>query len=301
VRDVTDLSKPITRCVLKGGGSYFRFVDATHISYIVTDDSGLGALYLVDLNHSITSLVRVWTNEGSLYWVYAWSPDGKTLSYLSSNGEKVAWRMLSAGGDVLVNDLGSVPGRGVDPNSDDAMIGFSADGKYVALEQTFVGAHIQVVRLADRKVVYSRTDGSMAAWGRTGESLYFRTSAGVEAWDTTTGSRVVIPQGIRWIHPWPSPDGSRIAYVAADFKGNHFPGYVDLSNDQAIRVSSLPRAGAAFLTGRWMWYAGESVCRSQCGLGEPKLTGQTYLYDVIARRESSSIITALFDSWPHST
>ena len=176
VRDISNISNPVTRCIFKGAGTYFRFVNATHVSYLVASDNGTGALYLVDLRARTTSLVRAWTNEGSLYWVYAWSPDGNTLSYLSSNGDKVAWHVLSAAGDVILSNLGSVPGRGVSPNYDDAMVGFSADGKYVALEQTltYTGtsapagqtAPFQVVRLSDRKVVYSRMNGTMAT-GRT--------------------------------------------------------------------------------------------------------------------------------------
>jgi len=307
VRDISDLAHPVTRCTIKGGGIYFRFVDATHISYIVTADNGDGALYLMDMLTRTTSLVRAWANEGSLYWVYAWSADGTTLTYLSSNGDKVAWHLLSAAGDVTLSDLGSIPGRGVDANNDDAMVGFSADGKYVALEQTFTTAAsapgqppFQIVRVSDHKLVYSRTDGTMATWARTGATLYYRTKAGVQLWDPTTGTKTVVFQGFRWIHPWPSADGKRIAYVDLDGVGNHYPGYIQMSNGQPIRVSSRPRAGAAFLNSTLIWYAEESVCGSQCGLGEPKLTGRTYLYDVVAKTESASIITALFDSWPHS-
>jgi hypothetical protein len=310
VRDITDVTHPVTRCILKGPGIYFRFVSATRVSYMVTADNGNGALYLVDLLTRTTSLVRVWTNEGSLYWVYAWSPDGNTLSYLSSNADQVAWHVLSAAGDVTLSRLGSVPGRGVDANNDDAMVGFSADGKYVALEQTFsnVGngtgqaAPFQIIRLLDRKLVYSRPNGTMATWaGGSGASLYFRTSLGVEAWDAATGARVVVPQGLAWIHPWPSADGTRIVYTDADRAGNHFAGYLRLADQQAFRLSPLPRVGATFLNPDLVWYAGESVCAGavQCGLGGPPLTGRTYIYDLVTKTENASIDTAIFDSWPH--
>src|SRR6266567_1632622 len=73
VRDITDIAHPVTRCVFTGPANFFRFVSATRISYMVTADNGDGALYLVDLQTQTTSLARAWTNEGSLYWVYAWS------------------------------------------------------------------------------------------------------------------------------------------------------------------------------------------------------------------------------------
>jgi hypothetical protein len=91
--------------------------------------------------------------------------------------------------------------------------------------------------------------------------------------------------------------------VDANSKGYHYPGYVQTADGQAIRVSTRPRTGAAFLTPTLMWYAEEAICsgaNAVCGLGEPKLTGKTYIYDVVARTESVSIITAFFDSWPHS-
>jgi hypothetical protein len=309
VRDISNISNPVTRCIFKGAGTYFRFVNATHVSYLVASDNGTGALYLVDLRARTTSLVRAWTNEGSLYWVYAWSPDGNTLSYLSSNGDKVAWHVLSAAGDVILSNLGSVPGRGVSPNYDDAMVGFSADGKYVALEQTltYTGtsapagktAPFQVVRLSDRKVVYSRMNGTMATWAGTGARLYYRTTAGVELWDPTSGPQIVVPQGLAWIHPWPSADGNRIAYEDANGVGNHFAAYLRLADKQALRISPLPRFGAAFLNSTLVWYAEESVCKTQCGLGGPPLTGRTYIKDLVTGTESLSIITAVFDSWPH--
>ena len=310
VRDLSNISKPVSRCVISGAGAnLFRFINVNQISYIVTSSDGDGALYLVDLPIQHTSLIRAWTNEGSLYWVYAWSPDGKTLSYLSSNGDKVAWHLLSLAGDVTLSDLGSIPGRGVEPNNDDAMVGFSADGKYVALEQTLSNAAsapgqapFQIVRLSDRKLVYSRTDGTMATWASNGATFYFRTAVGVQAWVAPGGTiQTVIPQGFRWNHPWPSADQTRIAYVDTDGKGNHFPGYVFLPNKQALRVSPRPRTGAAFLTSGLIWYAEESVCRAQCSFGEPKLTGRTYIFDVHANTESVSIITAFFDSWPRIT
>jgi hypothetical protein len=310
VRDISNIATPITRCTFKGAGTYFRFVDGTHVSYIVASDNGTGALYVANLQTRTTSLVRAWTNEGSLYWVYAWSPDGKTLSYLSSNGDKVAWHIRSAAGDAVLSDLGSVPGRGVSPNYDDAMVGFSGDGKYVALEQTFTytGAAapagqeppFQVVRLSDHKSVYSRRNGTMATWAGNGADLYFRTTAGVEVWDATLGQQVVVPQGLAWIHPHPGADGKRIVYEDANGAGNHFAAYLTLATKQAVRISPKPRLGAAFLNSTLVWYAEESVCTTQCGLGGPPLTGRTYIYDIVAKTESASIITAVFDAWPHS-
>ena len=311
VRDITNISSPTTRCVIYGG-AFHRFVDATHVSYIVSETNGQSALYVVDLRDSSDRLIRAWSNQGSLYWVYAWSPDGKTLSYLSSSADRVAWHLLSAAGDVELSQLGSIPGRGVDPNNDDAMVGFSADGKYVALELTYIGvpaqgAPFQVVRLSDHTVVYSRGDATMAAWAGSRATLYYRTipAAGsadfssVEAWDSANGA-VPVSSGLTWIHPRASPDGQRIAFAETAGLGNHYSGYVRVSDGKAIRILSRSRTGAAFLNATLMWYAEEVLCSNVCGPGEPKLTGRTYIFDVVTGKESASIITALFDIWPHS-
>ena len=105
VRDVTDLTHPVTRCGFSGG-SNFRFVSSTRVSYIVTTGSlgSPGGLYLVDLTTSTTSLVRAWSSGGYASWVYAWSPDGQKLSYLGSDASGLKWHVLSAAGDKTLSD-----------------------------------------------------------------------------------------------------------------------------------------------------------------------------------------------------
>ena len=105
VRDVTDLQHPVTRCGFSGA-SNFRFVSSTRVSYIVTTGSlgSPGALYLVDLATSTTSLVRAWSSGGYASWVYAWSPDGQKLSYLSSDPSGLKWHVLSAAGDKTLSE-----------------------------------------------------------------------------------------------------------------------------------------------------------------------------------------------------
>jgi hypothetical protein len=112
---------------------------------------------------------------------------------------------------------------------------------------------------------------------------------------------MVIPQGFRWIHPRPSADGLRIAYTDPDGAGNHLAGYVRLSDEQAQLLPPRPRIGAAFLNPTLVWYAEESVCSTNpCGFGGPPLTGKTYIYDLVTQTENASIITSVFDSWPHA-
>lgn len=312
VRDVTDVGNPVSRCSVSSGG-YMRFVNNTHISYIVMASSDLGApgaLYLVDLQTQTTSLVRAWSYGGYLSWVYAWSPDGQALTYLSSDTSGLAWHLLSASGDRTLSSLGPVRGGGINTDNDDGMVGFSADGQYVAVEETVTAGYkstvagpappLQVVRVADAKLVYSRTDATMAAWSAGGaQRLFFRTAAGVQSWDPTGQVHGVV-EGLSWIHPWASADGTHIAYSTLDAQGNHKSAAIDVGGGATIQFSSEPRVGAAFLTSALVWYAGETICTTvtPCGLGGPPLTGVTYISDLVGV-ETESVDVAFYDSWPH--
>jgi Tol biopolymer transport system component len=306
VRDITDILHPVTRCTFQGG-SYFHFVSETRLSYIVTAGGDLGAaaaMYVADLNAGTTSYVRVWASSGSLSFVYGWSPDGRALTYISSvANNNVEWHLLSAAGDRLLAKLGNVPSRGLNRDNDDAMVGFSADGQYVAIEQTFIqGATppIQVNRVSDGGIAYSRTDGTMAAWAGTGARLLFRTSAGVQSW-APSGGVIPVSAGTSWIHPIASPDGSRMAFSVLNAQGNHVGQVLDLASGATHALSSNPRVGTAFLNASLVWYAGEAICTTAtpCGLGAPPLSGQTYIYDLGSDVENGSIDTGFFDSWPH--
>jgi hypothetical protein len=309
VRDITDILHPVTRCTFHGG-SYFRFLSETRVSYIVTAGSNLGAagaLYLADLTSGSTSLVRSWTYGGYASWVYAWSPDGSRLTYLSSDQTGLQWHLLSASADRLLASLGQVAPRGVNLDNDDAMVGFSADGQYVAVEQTFTqgkgttsATPIQVNRVSDGSLAYSRTDGTMAVWAGTGARLLFRTSGGVQSW-APSGGVIPVSAGTAWIHPVASPDGSRIAFSLLNAQGNHVGEVLDLAAGGIHGLSPNPRVGAAFLNASLVWYAGETICTTAtpCGLGGPPPSGQTYIYDLGSDVETGSIDIAFYDSWPH--
>jgi len=310
VRDITDVNHPSSLCTFNGG-SYFRFINATRVSYIVFssgDQGAAGALYLADLTTRTTSLVRAWNYSGFASWIYAWSPDGKYLSYISSDTSGAQWHLLSAAGDRILLNVGAVVPRDWNADVDDAMVGFSADGQYVAIEQTFTqgkGATstvppIQVDRVSDGSIAYSRSDGTMAAWAGAGARLYFLSRAGVQSWGAL-GGVTTVSTSTSWIHPFASPDGRRMAYSVLSAQTNHISQVLDITTGATRQLSANPRVGAAFLDASLVWYAGESACTTAtpCGLGGPPLNGQTYLYDLVAGAETGSIDTSFFDSWPH--
>jgi hypothetical protein len=305
VRDITDIGHPANRCKLTGG-SYFRFISATRLSYIVTassDQGAPGALYIFDMATGATSLVRAWSYGGFGSWAYAWSPDGSHLSYIDSNSQQdMKWHLLSSAGDRLLSDLGAVPPRGANPDNDDLYVGFSADGQYVAVEQTFTPTPIRVHHVSDGSVAYTRTDGTMAAWAGGGARLYFRTSAGVQSWAPSSGV-VAVSNGTVWIRPHASPDGSRMVFSLLNAQGNHVAEALDLTTASGSiqQLSPSPRVGAIFASASLVWYAGETICTTAtpCGLGGPPLTGTTYIYDLGSGVEAGSIDTNFYEAWPH--
>jgi hypothetical protein len=304
VRDVTDISKPVTRCTVYGG-NYFRFKDATHLSYMAYANSNLGspgALYVVDLQTLASTLVRSFTDGGYMSWVYGWSPDGQSLTYLSSDSSGVRWHLLTPAGDRVLSDLGTVPGRGVNLDVDDAMVGFSADGQYLAVAQTHArGSNppFQIVQVSDGRVVYTRPDGAMAVWLGSGAKLFFRTAAGLLTWSPGAGVQTRNAQ-LQWVHPRASADGNRIVFTAVDAGGNHRASSLDAGNGSTGPLVPWARVGPAFLTPNLVWAAEEKECSANpCGLGGPPLSGDTYIYDFTTQGESRSGLTAFFDSWPH--
>src|SRR5207237_1367855 len=114
--------------------------------------------------------------------------------------------------------LPAVPGRGVKPYEDDSFLGFSPDGLYIALFQTFhVGgtgeaAPDQVRRASDGTLAHSTSGMTMAVWASVPSRLFFRDATGnLHRWDPSTGLSSMT--SLRWIRPRSSPDGRWIAYT----------------------------------------------------------------------------------------
>src|SRR5713226_5107639 len=104
--DVTDPLHPRTICTITGSWTP-QLVSQQMISWSATQGSpgtpGSSVIATLDMFTGTSALAASWTG----------------------------------GGERVVSTFGAVPGRGVNPNEDDAFIGFSPDGAYFAFEQSF--------------------------------------------------------------------------------------------------------------------------------------------------------------------
>lgn len=304
VRDVTDISAANTICTMTApGAGLYQFAGPGKVSYGVGE---LGAFFVVDLASGTTQQAFTIANpRGFMAGLYAWSGDGSSVSWLESDGNGVNWHLKTNGADKVVATLPPVPGRGINAADDDAFLGFSADGRYVALENTFTSGQTAAtaglqVRSRDGTLLYGHVGDTMAVW--VGDQLFFRAlnSTQVWRWDPaspaapTAAFTTIAP----WIRPKSGPQQDRVAFTWRDSSGLPHVRVVDTTGAVRTVVGSSGRSSAVYL-GPWaLFYIGESSCGDQCGPGPPSTpNGKTYVYDLKTGSESGSRLAAVYDVW----
>ena len=232
----------------------------------------------------------------------AWSPDLSSIAYATSDATAVSLHLLSGGGDRVVGTFGPVPGRGGNPIEDDAFLGFSADGHYFALVQTFTstGDHLQVRRTSDGVVAYSQANGTMAAWSSIGSKLYFRSvgSSEVRVWTPTGGAVQAFAQAAAWIAPETDPGDDYLAYTVRDSAG--IPHVWTYGHDGRAG-GELPnvRSGPVFLNAETIFMLEEAPCGTNCGPGPAtQPDGKTFTFSIATMTETASNIMWIFGTWP---
>ncbi len=242
--------------------------------------------------------------QGGLFMdgLHAWSPDESSMAYISSDSTAVKLHLFSGGADHVVATLGAVPGRGVSLTEDDAFVGFSADGQYFALVQTFSGggAQLQVRKTKDGTLAYSQPTGTMAAWSTTGSDLYFREPGKTEikAWNPTSGVSQLFALAQAWIRPSTNAGDDDVAYTVRDANTGvphvWIYGHGGRAGGQLGNVRSSP----IFLNATALFMIEETAC-SNCGPGlATQPDGKTFTYDLGTQTETASTIASAVGAWP---
>jgi Tol biopolymer transport system component len=296
VRDIQDPAHARNLCTFDSAANEPQFVGGTAVAY-ETDSNQIVKADLV----SGTATVLATYTSGFDSGQYAFSPDGKLLTYLDSN----AWHLAGPSGDRVLSTLPTAPARGVSPTSDDSYLRFSPDGLYIAYFQTFhtggkgETAPDQVRKASDGTLVYSTSGATMAVWASVPSRLFFRDGSGtVKRWDASSGAATMTT--LTWIRPNASPDGRWIAYTFATSSGVGGIGFYSVQGNSVSNTTPPGRSGVRFLSNDLVWYIGEKACPT-CFGSQPSPTGVTYIYSIAGASEVTSRLSAVADAWPRVT
>jgi WD40-like Beta Propeller Repeat len=297
VRDITDITHPKAISNLGIGISPPSFVSAAAIAYGA--EAGLVCVPLIGSPE--TTVV----NKQAFIDSFAWSPDGDSVVYLTATASGGTAHQLSGGHDrVLAGTLKPGPAVGCETqfcsltDSADFGLSYSPDGTTISLVDSVLSVSTFRLWSSGGKVLNNSDSKSrsMSAW--SGDSFYFGGN-GVEVWRAGVTSSFL--PGVSWIRPKASPAGGQIVYATRDAQGWHHTFVVDIATKQ-VRELKKGRSQPAFLTSRYVWYKGERSCvaADQCPPGWGVVaSGKTYIYDLQTGTETESVITQIFDVWPH--
>jgi hypothetical protein len=303
--DVTDPRNPHPICTITGSWTA-QLVTQTTISWSATEGSpvtaGDSVIGFLDLFTGNTTVAATWSGGAAMDGLHAWSPDRGFLAYVASDASAVNLHLLSGGGDRVVATLGSVPGRGANPNEDDAYLGFSPDGAYFAFVQTYSssGDHLQIRHTQDGSLAYSQPLGTMATWGSSGSVLYFRkpVSSVISLWDPSGVVTQAFGQQLSWIQPRADAGDDNLAFTVRDTAGTPHVwlyGHGGRSGGQLPNVRSSP----VWLNTTAFFYVEEAPCGTACGPGpSTQPDGKTFTFDLGQQAETASKISQVLGAWP---
>ena len=298
VRDIQDPANAKNVCAFNSNVISPEFVSASVVAYSTPDHQIVSA----PLSGGAATTWATYSGSPQQSGQFAFSPDGRSMTYLDGN----AWHLVTASGDRVLTTLPAIPNRGINPDEDDSFLGFSPDGQYIALFQTFhtggngATAPDQIRRAGDGSLVYSTSGMTMAVWASVPSRLFFRDSSGnVHRWDPTGGLSSMT--SIHWIRPKSSPDGRWIAYTFRTTSGVGGIGFYSVQANSVQNTSPPGRSGVMFVSNDLVWYAGEKPCTSNCGPLTTTPTGVTYIYSITGASEVTSRLAAVYDAWPHQT
>lgn len=294
LRDITSISHAKTVSTFMTSPP--QFVSGTELAY--ADERGL---FRMPLSGSPKTLV---SKSGLAVSLFSWSPSGSTVAYLAQSSSGMALHLQSAGQDrAITGSIPSLPVVGCESQfcgeDWDVRLSYSPDGAFISLVEAIAGVSAFRLWSSDGKLLVSSDSGSrpMSTW--SGHAFYFEGATGVDMWhDGITSS--FLP-GVTWIRPNASPAGGQIVYETKDAQGWAHTFVVDTTT-RKIRELKKARSSPAFLTSRYIWYKAQRACvaADSCPAGWTVVSnGKTYIYDLLDGTETESIITQLFEVWPH--
>jgi hypothetical protein len=220
---------PATLCSISSNASNVKFISRTEIGYAINnapDAPSTGVTEISRMSLTDRRSVSVARFKGDAV-DFAWSPDGSNLSYLvrtevPSEAERL-WLKVGAAAPRALTPLIPLYGREY-ISSDELMVRFSHDGRYLLMVDTVVNPrYFQVWSVPGAKVVWSPPEPStgpltMAVWSHLSDRIYYQ-SSGVRTWDAVTKVVKIVAGGLNWSSPSLSPDDRLIAYAAAGSDG----------------------------------------------------------------------------------
>jgi hypothetical protein len=320
-----DPANPGDLCTLSGGN--FRFISATDIGYVtnssstdpIDGSSTIGRVNLADRRpHVVTTM------QGDVM-DFAWSPDGSNVAYLlytaapglGSGDANQLWLKEGDSAPRPLTPLIPLFGRG-GSISDEIMVRFSHDGKYLLMVDTYVDGptpasldqvHFQVREMPAGNLIWTPPGAlvagdkigssfhTMAAWSRTTDRLYYRDAAGVHSWDPPT-TDATVASGLSWFSPSVSPDDRFVAYTLNPDTQPHVEVRDLVSN--RVRVLSGIREALFFISSSVL-LQGVYEPSNQQGLGTlPYAQTGSVVFDLTTGVETAlPAVISPIDYWPH--
>jgi hypothetical protein len=299
VRDVPDINHAVTIGSV-GVVSPPAFAGSAYVAY-----ADGARLLRAPLTGSPTVVVA--TNADLVNSPFAWSNDAR-FAYLTQTQTAITLHQVVDGKDsVVATGITPTPAVGCESefcsllDSADLTLSYSPDGKYISLVDHVASVSTFRIWASNGQALEAKDSQGlfMSAW--SGDGLYFRDDrTGVLVWRNGTVS-TFLPSS-QWIYPEGSPAGGQIVYTTKDAQGWHHVFVVGTATGHVQEIKK-GRNGARYLTSRYLWYTGERVCSASdnCpAAGDVVNNGKTYIYDLKTGIEYDSIITGLYDTWPHA-
>jgi WD40-like Beta Propeller Repeat len=239
IQSFADPAHPVTLYSLSLTARIVKFISATEIGYTTNSlpdspNDGVTTIWRMSLKDMRPlSVVRL---QGDALDV-AWSPDGSNVAFIAYPtvpgllSVNRLWLKVGSASPRALTPLIEFGGRGVS-SSDEVIVRFSPDGKYLLMVDTFFAGsvpkstdqeHFQVRSVPDGTLVWvppGTPTGSwttMAVWSHLTDRLYYN-GAGVQTWDALTNV-VGTLVGLSWDSPSVSTDDHLVAYGTSGTDG----------------------------------------------------------------------------------